>query len=513
MNQPAQESPAARRRRLNAIGMIFGAMIIIALWVFFAPTKLGGSTTYAITDGISMQPLLHNNDLALIRSQPSYHIGDIVLYQNQTIHRPVLHRILMIQDGKYFFKGDNNDFDDPGYAIRNQLTGKLWVHIPKAGSVLGWFGKPLQASIIAALSVMAFVLTSLKRLAHEDRRPKRKASPAQHHNLRRLPLSLVIISIFWLLFLALTVTLVTSFTAGTDVPASNAGGSVNLLQASQLAPVGCSALTLNSVITGPGNLTNNLSNVLILGNGGSSTINDNGTNNCIVSGIGSDTPVGAATDICINGPTLNVVSSCQPSSLIDSFAILAGSGITNTGPTTISGDIGSFPTPSITGLGSMTIAGTNHGGDTVTQGAKTDLMTAYNTAVGKSPTGTAPGDLGGYTFLPGVYNAASSIGLTGSVTLDGNGDPNAIFIFQAGSTFITASASSVNLINGAQSCHVIWAVGSSATLGTGTTLRGTLLALTSITVTTGTTIDGRVLAINGAVTLDTNSITKPTCAS
>jgi hypothetical protein len=336
---------------------------------------------------------------------------------------------------------------------------------------------------------------------------------ARHYKLIGLPSSLVIIGILGLLLSALAVTLVTSFTANTDVPTSNVGGSVHILQASQLAPAGCSALTLNSIVTGLGNLTNNLSHVLILGNGGANTIIDNGTSNCIVSGIGSDTPVGDATDVCINGPTLNLVSSCKPSSLIDSFAILAGSGITNTGSTSIGGDIGSFPTPSITGIGSMTITGTNHGGDTVTQGAKTDLMTAYNTAATKSSTGIAPGDIGGQTFLPGVYNAASSIGLTGSVTLDGNGDSNAVFIFQAGSTFITASASSVNLINGAQSCHVIWAVGSSATLGTGTTLRGTILALTSITVTTGTTIDGRALAINGAVTLDTNSITKPTCAS
>jgi signal peptidase I len=142
-------------------------MVIIAVWVFFAPTKLGGSTTYAITDGVSMRPLLHNNDLVLIRSQPSYHIGDIVLYQNQTIHRPVLHRILMIQNGNYFFKGDNNNFDDPGHAVANELTGKLWIHIGGAGSALGWFGKPLQASIIAVLSVMVFVLTGLKRIEHE----------------------------------------------------------------------------------------------------------------------------------------------------------------------------------------------------------------------------------------------------------------------------------------------------------------------------------------------------------
>ena len=161
----------------------------------------------------------------------------------------------------------------------------------------------------------------------------------------------------------------------------------------------------------------------------------------------------------------------------------------------------------------MTITGTNHAGDAVTQGAKTDLVTAYNTAAGESPTTAVPADLGGQTLTPGTYNSASSLGLTGALTLNGGGNPNALFVFQAGSTLITASASSVNLINGAQACNVFWQVGSSATLGTGSTFRGTILALTSITVTTGTTINGRVLARNGAVTLDTDTITTPTCTT
>ena len=105
------------------------------------------------------------------------------------------------------------------------------------------------------------------------------------------------------------------------------------------------------------------------------------------------------------------------------------------------------------------------------------------------------------------------MGLTGSLTLNGGGNPNAMFVFQAGSTLTTASASSVNLINGAQACNVFWQVGSSATLGTGSTFRGTILALTSITVTSATTIDGRVLARNGAVTLDNDTITRPICTT
>jgi len=205
-------------------------------------------------------------------------------------------------------------------------------------------------------------------------------------------------------------------------------------------------------------------------------------------------------------------ASAVPLGTADSFAVLAGAGITNTGPTTVTGDLGTFPTTTMTGAASLTITGTNHAGDAVTQGAKTDLVTAYNTAAGEGPTSPIVADLGGQTLKPGVYNSASAIGLTGTLTLDAGGNPNAAFVFQAGSTLTTASASHVNLVNGAQSCNVYWQVGSSATLGTGSSFRGTILALTSITVTTGATVDGRVLARNGAVTLDTNTITKPNCA-
>ena len=116
----------------------------------------------------------------------------------------------------------------------------------------------------------------------------------------------------------------------------------------------------------------------------------------------------------------------------DSFAVLAGTGITNTGPTTITGDIGTFPTATITGLTSVTVYGTNHAGDSVTQGAKTDLTTAYTTAAGEGPTTAIAADLVGRTFKPGVYNSASAVGLSGVLTLDAAGDPNAVWVFQAG---------------------------------------------------------------------------------
>ncbi|MFA5775903.1 MAG: ice-binding family protein, partial [Ilumatobacteraceae bacterium] len=197
----------------------------------------------------------------------------------------------------------------------------------------------------------------------------------------------------------------------------------------------------------------------------------------------------------------------------DSFVVLAGAGITNTGPTTLNGDMGTYPTTTITGSSSITITGTNHAGNAVTQGAKNDLVTAYNSAAGQTSTAAISADLGGQTLVAGVYTSSSSIGLTGALTLNGAGDANAVFIFQAGSSLTTASGSSVVLINGAQACNVFWQVGSSATLGTGSSFVGTIVALTSITLTTSATMSGRALARNGAVTLDTNTITRPSCVA
>jgi cell division septation protein DedD len=195
------------------------------------------------------------------------------------------------------------------------------------------------------------------------------------------------------------------------------------------------------------------------------------------------------------------------------FAVLTGAGITNTGATTITGDIGTYPTTSITGTQTLTLNGTNHGGDAVTQQAKVDLITAYDDAAGQGPTNPiAGGQLGGRMLRSGVYTSPSSLALTGVLTLDGRGNPEAVFIFQAGAKLTTASASDINLINGAQSCSVFWQIGSSATLGTGSHFQGTILAKTSITATTGAVVRGRLLARNGAVTLDANTITRPRCA-
>jgi type VI secretion system secreted protein VgrG len=209
----------------------------------------------------------------------------------------------------------------------------------------------------------------------------------------------------------------------------------------------------------------------------------------------------------------SAAATSVPLGAADSFGVLAGAGITNTGPTTINGDVGTYPTTSITGTSTLTVTGTNHGGDAVTKHAKTDLVNAYNVAAGEGPTTPIVADLGGQKLTKGVYNSGSTIGLTGTLTLDAQGDPDAVFVFQAGSGLTTASSSRVRLIGLAQSCNVFWQVGSSASLGTDSTMRGTVIALTSITLATHAVVDGRVLARNGDVTLDSNTISKPTCAT
>ncbi|MEJ0021478.1 MAG: ice-binding family protein [Candidatus Doudnabacteria bacterium] len=191
-----------------------------------------------------------------------------------------------------------------------------------------------------------------------------------------------------------------------------------------------------------------------------------------------------------------------------SFAVLAGSTITNTGSSGINGDLGLSPGTSVTGFPPGTVNGAQHVADSTAAQAKTDLVAAYNNAAGQSTTSTIPTELGGTTETAGVYDSASgTFGITGTLTLNAQGDPNAVFIFKAASTLITAGASSVSLINGAQACNVFWQVGSSATFGTFSNFAGNVLALTSITVTTGVNVSGRMLARNGAVTLDTDTIT------
>jgi hypothetical protein len=217
------------------------------------------------------------------------------------------------------------------------------------------------------------------------------------------------------------------------------------------------------------------------------------------------------------GLTFSLAGSAQaaavavPLGTARSYAVLAGSTVTNTGPSVINGDVGLSPGTAVTGFPPGLVNGTTHAADAVALQAKADLKTAYNVAAGEKPPHAITADLGGQTLTRGVYNSATSLGLTGALTLDGQGDPDSVWVFQAGSTLTTATASSVNLINGASPCNVYWQIGSSATLGTASTFRGSVLALHSITVTTGVTVHGRVLARNGAVTLDTDTIDRPNC--
>jgi len=192
----------------------------------------------------------------------------------------------------------------------------------------------------------------------------------------------------------------------------------------------------------------------------------------------------------------------------ESFAVLAGQTITNTGATTITGDVGLAPGTAVTGFTDVTLHGAQHLGDAVALKAKNALVTAYNDAAGAKPVTKVATELGGTTLKPGVY-ASDTLGLTGTLTLDGEG----LYIFQAASTLITASGSKVALIGGASACNVYWQVGSSATLGTTTSFKGTIMALTSIALKNGATLQGRALARNGEVTMDHNTIDSSACAA
>ena len=194
-----------------------------------------------------------------------------------------------------------------------------------------------------------------------------------------------------------------------------------------------------------------------------------------------------------------------------SYAVLAGTTITNTGATTINGDVGVSPGTAITGLpAGQPTGGTIHAGDAVALQAQADLTTMYNFLAGMACTVPMSGvDLGGKTLTPGVYCFSSSAGLTGILNLDAQSDTGAVFVFQIASTLTVANGSSVILSNGAQGRHVWWQVGSSATLGISSMMLGNVLAHTSITLNTSATLAGRALAQGGAVTMDTNSIVGP----
>ncbi len=193
------------------------------------------------------------------------------------------------------------------------------------------------------------------------------------------------------------------------------------------------------------------------------------------------------------------------------LAVLAGTGITNTGATNITGDIGLSPGTSIGGFPPGVLNGTQHINDNIANQAKSDLTSAYNDAAGRTSTDivTLSGNMGGLTLTPGLYKSTSSLAISsGNLTFNANGNANAVFIIQIASSLTVTSGLQVILSGGASASNIFWQVGSSATFGTTSVFKGTIMAMQSITFDTGATLDGKALAQTGAVTLAGNTIVK-----
>ncbi len=220
--------------------------------------------------------------------------------------------------------------------------------------------------------------------------------------------------------------------------------------------------------------------------------------------------LGFAAFLCGVSPVL--AATAPPLGVASSFAVLGGSTVTNTGMTAVSGDLGVSPGAAVTAFPPGTVTGgTIHANDAAAQNAQTAAATAYNNLTGQACTQDLTGqDLGGQTLTAGVYCFSTSAQLTGTLTLNAQGNANAVFIFQIGSTLTTASSSSVLVTNGGQDYNLFWQVGTSATLGTTSIFAGTIIAAHDITLNAGTTVSGRVLARgvagDGAVSLNTNTI-------
>jgi hypothetical protein len=204
-----------------------------------------------------------------------------------------------------------------------------------------------------------------------------------------------------------------------------------------------------------------------------------------------------------------VVNGDVPLASAASFAVLGGSTVTSTGLTVLSGNLGVSPGASITGFGPGVVRhGTIYPGGPVASQAQADLTIGYNYTVALQNPAAIPADIGGTTITPGLYNAATSLGITGTVTLNGKKNANSVFIFQIPSTLTTAVSSKVRLINGANACNVFWQVGSSATINTASRFKGTIMAAVSISVGSGAKVRGQLLAESGAVTLIDNKINR-----
>ncbi len=218
---------------------------------------------------------------------------------------------------------------------------------------------------------------------------------------------------------------------------------------------------------------------------------------------------GTSTPIVI--PVQTTVQSTVPLAGAANFALLAGSSVTSTGATTVTGDIGLSPGSSVGGFPPGILVGTMHINNTIASQAKLDLTAAYNDVAGRTATDivTLSGNIGGLTLTPGLYKSTSSIAISsGDLTFNANGNPNAVFIIQIASTLTTTSGRKVILSGGALASNIFWQVGSSATFGTTSVFKGTVLAMQSITFNTGATIDGRALARTAGVVMAGNTIVK-----
>lgn len=221
--------------------------------------------------------------------------------------------------------------------------------------------------------------------------------------------------------------------------------------------------------------------------------------------------------LLLGSPGSAANSPAVPLATAADYAVLGGSTVTNTNGSVLDGSLGLWPGPSIVGFppGIVLPPGVIDTTNAAAQQAQRDLTAAYNNAAGREVHATTTADLADLHLSAGVYAGPShgALSLTGPLVLDGGGDMSSVFIFQTDSSLITASGSTVSLVNGAQACNVFWQVGSSATLGTDSVFTGNLMALTSITVNNSVTVHGRALARNGAVTLDNDVFTEPTCAT
>ena len=220
-------------------------------------------------------------------------------------------------------------------------------------------------------------------------------------------------------------------------------------------------------------------------------------------------PTGVSLQVIWAITPVSIPQTTIPLGTASNFAVLAGATVTSTGLTVITGDLGLSPGTAVTGFPPGVVNGALHTGDPTAAIAEADLTNAVNVATALPLPILLAGDLGGRTLVPGLYKSTSSLAVTGALTLDAQGDPNAVWVFQIASTLTTLTGSQIILTGGAQAANIFWVVGSSATLGTASVFKGTIMAYASITITTGATLDGRALARTGAVTLDSNIITKP----